>query len=256
MNSGGGARYLLAQTGSGAIGYDGMGAIDRERSDANIVVLHRSDGSFEPVEMQIESKKLTATHLYMRRGTKPFDLLYEYDINALIVRAELVERQGFSLQGSIQELTPVTCHFGTFEGKYYFGNLRHYSCWGNLICWERSTFIEVSSDLFSMNFTHIERKQVPPTNEIKYERRGIGFSSGKDFIVAKRLKPLRWFIPEKLFLTSSSPGGIINIMPALTLVSEDISNFITDISRPKFRVPGMIFSPPQVEVFFDSSYKP
>ena len=242
--------FLLGDLGDGTIGFDGMGPIDYEASDVEVVVLRVISRLMDLEEARIVPN-IEKPRVVLRRGVKEFDLAYDYRRNVFLISSSMFSEFSEFLDSSLTNVIAVDCHFGSKVRNYYFANLKSYFCWKEAIIWQNSTFMRVDRMKFDINRTEVERGEVSIDHEVSYDAFGLTFDNADMYFDELKQLMLQRFIPERLALKVCPPREIINLSSGQTLVGRNIVEALRNRSRPKLRVPGMCFSNPVIPVYFE-----
>lgn len=238
--------FYVGIAGEFAAGFDGMGAIDMERSDIvrTVTKWMREQPFLEEITLEAGH---TAPNIYMRRAVREFDLLYDYRFNTLAVSQDFFEKFRRNIEPSLRGIKPVSCHFGTRTRPYMFGNLSCHRCLSDKVDWKNSTFKIADHSKFDINRTKIGRGEFPFEHEITYCAEGLILSDMSAYYSARRVT--QTVIPERLTL-EMGPCEIISLGVGQTLFSVDLVNALRDRKRAKTKISGMAFSHPKIPVTF------
>lgn len=226
-----------------AIGFDGLGAIDMDRSDLEQNVVCDKPALIEAVVRGSDRPP----NIYMRRAVREFDLLYAYKTNSLLVRGEFFGKYQHLIENSTDHRTQVTCHFASHARAYLYGNLRYRHCLKSTIIWTQSTFKIVNSSEFDINVTKIERGERLFDYDVTYKSDGVRFESEPEYNAAYKVLTER--LPVTIALRIER-CDIINLGIGQTLFSHRLVEELRSAKRPKSRIAGTAFSYPKVEVTF------
>jgi len=238
--------FYVSRIGPGAIGFDGMGAIDFTKSDLKKMIVASGPRIAERQEAYIANTG-NDCRIFMRRAVREFDLCHDYRLNSLIVSSQVLSDYAGWIQPSARSLTAVSCHFGAKERPYYFGNLKHSDVLDQCI-WQKSRFSTVDTSDFDINQTRIARGEVPLEHEVRYSAVNQEFAGESEYLARK--PSLHIHVPERLAF-SFAYCDILNIGIGMTLISARLFEALWNRKRPKSRVLGMTGSRPLVHVEFE-----
>lgn len=247
--------FLIGGRWDGVIGYDGLGAIEIDQVVGRSELASKDWTPFELVEarpgthLDPEARLAGDVHdvsLNMRRGVRPFDMLYRDTLNYLLLSEKIDPKIKDNVLECLDRAASVLCRFGkTREGRYIFGNLRWFDVIGAHVNWARSEFCLVDASDFHMYQTRVERGKIDFSVEPAYVQSGLRF---EDYGAFRKLTSDSWpcrLIPSKLSVSGIPEVAILNLNFRTTLFREDIVAYLKNSKRP-----GVIFSLPRVIVEF------
>jgi hypothetical protein len=241
------SNFLFGQSGKGAIGFDGLGAIECPRADKYLLEIGEV-GATVPLDLFLSDDTKGTPRIRMRRAVRPFDLLYIWKLNALLVSEELYAGCEEEIVSSVDKLVVVECMFGTKNLPYFVGSLNIFNAYKNDIDWLNSEFVNVDSSDFVINMTKIDRKEVDPKNTVRFLSEKVKFESYEEYRNIVRSDITVMALPQKLSLLGGGDASIVNFDPILTLYSPKLVECLSGMKRPKNRVSGLVFSLPEIEL--------
>ncbi len=235
--------FIPCAEGQGVIGYDGMGAIDYDRSDLDSRRFVSNLGS--PDSQARIRQGVASPQIHMRRAVKEFDLLYTDHDNALLIRPEFFADIGQWIESSITEPQPVFCHFGTRSRPYLFANLIHHFAKRQQF-WSACTFRK--SPVMGGKRKDIDLGLLPYDTPIPIMESDLVFANNSEMGITPTTR--HYFLPQRLALPFPRVE-MFNYGVAQTFLSRDLYEKIRNHPRPKSRVCGIVGAQPFAEVAFD-----